>query len=115
MHDELAALARAEDLCDQAQAMYEDVTAAAAQVLARAKADAARLLRQALAVIDENVARTDAARREQEAHLAAAEAARLEAEQLLERAREMLSCDIDVLDLTSPRRVSYGVLAELAR
>lgn len=140
--DELDALAWAEELCDRAQALHDEAAAEAAQIMAKAKADAARLIRHAMAVIDENVARSEAARNEQEMHRAAAEAARIEAETILDQARatqrwmaaeqlDQFAADLHLLetaegdrpaetpivDLTAPSgmKMSYGVLADLAR
>lgn len=86
---ELAALDRAAYLCDQAEVIYSDATLRADQVIAKAKADAARLLRETLAVIDENLARSEESRRQHEADQAAAYAARAQAERVLEHARSM--------------------------
>ncbi len=86
---ESEALDRAEQLCDAAEALHDDAAVQAERVLTEARADATRLLRQALAVVDENVSRSQAARRQQELDRAAAEAARVAAERLLERARQM--------------------------
>lgn len=127
--NELAALARAEDLCDQAEALHAEAISESERVLSEAKAEAARLLRNALAAIDENVAHAAAARREQEAHRAAAQAARAEAEEFLQRVRAMerwlVAEQVDrvpaglseneIIDLRPPARLSYGVLAQLAR
>lgn len=87
--EELVALTRAEHLCEEAETLHDEAAARAERVLAEARADATRLLRQALAVIDENVSRSEAARRQEEMDKAAAAAARIEAERLLERARQM--------------------------
>ena len=86
---ELAALDRAESLCDQAEVIYTDAVTRADAVMAKAKADAARLLRETLAVIDENLARSEAARARHERDQAAAYAARAQAERVLELARAM--------------------------
>jgi hypothetical protein len=86
---ELAALDRAEHLCDQAEVIFTDAVAQADRVVAKAKADAARLLRETLAVIDDNLARSAESRRQHEADQAAAFAARAQAERVLEHARAM--------------------------
>jgi cell division septum initiation protein DivIVA len=114
------ALARAEFLCDQAEILHQDAVAQAEEVLAAARADAARLLREALAVVDENLARSEAARRQQEMNRLAAEAARREAEQLLASVRietaripptvvatatDGLACDAKLIDLRELDRI----------
>lgn len=91
------ALARAEYLCDQAEALHHDAKAAADQVLARARADAARLLREAIALCDENVAAAAASRRQQELNELAARAAREEAERLLDSARQIVAAESEIV------------------
>jgi 16S rRNA G527 N7-methylase RsmG len=91
------ALARAEYLCDQAEALHNDAKSQADQVLAQARADAARLLREAIAVCDENVARAQAARRQQELNELAARAAREEAERILTSAREIVAAESELI------------------
>ena len=86
---EVAALDRAEYLCDQAEVIYTEAVAQADRVLAKAKSDAARLLRETLALIDENLARSEKARRQHEDDQTAAFAARAQAERVLEHARAM--------------------------
>jgi hypothetical protein len=86
---ELAVLDRAEHLCDRAEVIYTEAVAQADFVLAKAKADAARLLRETLALVDENLARSEAARRQHEDDQAAAYAARAQAERVLGSARAM--------------------------
>lgn len=91
------ALARAEYLCDQAEALHSDAQAQANQVLAQARADAARLLREAIALCDENVARAEAARRQQELNELASRTAREEAERILASAREIVAAESELL------------------
>ena len=71
---EIGALDRAEYLCDQAEAIHADAVAEAGQIVAQAKAEAARLLREAISLIDVNAARSEAARAEATRTLAEAKA-----------------------------------------
>ena len=111
---ELAALDRAEYLCDQAEVIYTDAVAQAVRVMDKAKADAARLLRETLAVIDENLARSEDSRRRHEADQAAAYAARAQAERVLEHARAMQQQMASQDDSAAPSKiVSFEDLAAL--
>jgi hypothetical protein len=92
--EERDALARAEYLCDEAEALHRESAELAAKVVADAKAEAARLLREAIAAIDEHVARSEAARAKAEASRDAAHAARVEAERLLASARQSAAIDL---------------------
>ncbi|HMC39190.1 MAG TPA: hypothetical protein VKI19_05975 [Acidimicrobiales bacterium] len=119
---EQEALDRAELLCQRAEELHAEAAAEAEKVMAHAKADAARLLREALTMIDENVARSEAACRRYEINQLAADAARMEAERLLEDARRMrvrmapsAADDLHLDDADAGVMFDYRVLAELSR
>ena len=111
--EERDALARAEYLCDQAEAVHIEALAEAERIRQEAKAEAAALINRALATIDHSVAQSQASLQRQQGHEQAAAEARHEAELVLtslNQASANVAADLDSLAVLDLRELAQAHL-----